>query len=63
MDSYGKLRLACAKVMNQREAALHFGKLRDSVRTILGFAIHPSYRRSAPIRRPKLDGVVEQHAK
>ncbi|MBY6142243.1 IS21 family transposase, partial [Leisingera daeponensis] len=58
MDLYRKVRLACAEGMSQREAARHFGISRDSVRKILAFSVPPGYRRSAPIRRPKLDGFT-----
>ncbi len=58
MDLYRKVRLACAEGMIQREAARHFGISRDSVRKILAFSVPPGYRRSAPIRRPKLDGFT-----
>ena len=63
MDLYRKVRLACAEGMSQREAARHFGISRDSVRKILAFSVPPGYRRSAPIRRPKLDeftGIIDQ---
>jgi len=45
--------------MSQREAARHFGISRDSVRKMLSFSVPPGYRRSAPVRRPKLDGFTE----
>lgn len=44
--------------MSQREAARHFGISRDSVRKILAFSVPSGYRRSAPIRRPKLFGFT-----
>ncbi len=58
MDLYRKVRLACSEGMSQREAARHFGISRDSVRKILAFSVLPGYRRSAPIRQPKLDGLT-----
>jgi transposase len=45
--------------MSQREAARHFGVSRDSIRKMLSFSVPPGYRRSAPVRRPKLDGFTE----
>jgi len=45
--------------MSQREAARHFGISRDSVQKMLSFSVPPGYRRSMPIRRPKLDGFTE----
>ncbi|WP_416361482.1 hypothetical protein [Leisingera sp.] len=44
--------------MSQHEAARHCGISRDSVREILAFSVPPGYRRTAPIRRPKLDGFT-----
>ena len=45
--------------MSQREAARHFGVLRDSVRKMLAFSVPPGFRRTAPVTRPKLDGFTE----
>lgn len=59
MDMYRKVRLACAEGMSQREAARHFGISRDSVRKMLAFSVPPGYRRTAPVKRPKLDGFTE----
>ena len=58
MDLYVKVRLACADVVSQREAARHFNILRDSVRKMLAFSVPPGYRRRKPIRRPKLEGFT-----
>ncbi len=58
MDMYRKVRLACAEGMSQREAARHFGVSRDSVRKMLAFSVPPGYRRTAPVKRPKLDGFT-----
>jgi transposase len=44
--------------MSQREAARHFGISRDSVRKMLAFSVPPGYRRTARVRRPKLDGFT-----
>jgi transposase len=48
--------------MSQREAARHFNISRDSVAKMMAFSVPPGYRRSAPIRRPKLDaytGIID----
>jgi transposase len=58
VDMYRKVRLACAEGMSQREAARHFGVSRDSVRKMLAFSVPPGYRRTAPVKRPKLDGFT-----
>ncbi len=59
MDMYRKVRLACAEGMSQRQAAQHFNISRDSVSKILAFSEPPGYRRTAPVKRPKLDGFTE----
>jgi len=56
---YRKVRLASAEGMSQREAARHFNISRDSVRKMLSFSVPPGFRRTAPVRRPKLDGLTE----
>src|SRR5277367_5379235 len=45
--------------MSGREAARHFGISRESVKKMLGFSVPPGYRRTAPIKQPKLDGFTE----
>lgn len=59
MDMYLKVHLTCAEGMSQREAARHFNISRDSVRKILAFSVPPGYRRTAPVKRPKLDGLTD----
>lgn len=59
MDLYRKVRLACRDGMSERAAARYFGISRDSVKKIVSFSVPPGYRRTAPIRRPKLDGFTE----
>ena len=44
--------------MSERAAARHFGVSRESVRNMLEFSVPPGYRRTAPVRRPKLDGFT-----
>ena len=56
MELYRKVRLACRDGMSERAAARHFGVSRESVRKMLAFSVPPGYRRTAPVRRPKLDG-------
>ena len=58
MDLYRKVRLACAEGMSQREAARHFNISRDSVSKMMAFSVPPGYRRTAPVKRPKLDGFT-----
>ena len=63
MELYRKVRLACRDGMSERAAARHFGVSRQSVRKMLQFSVPPGYRRSAPVRRPKLDeftALIEQ---
>ena len=45
--------------MSAREAARQFGISRESVKKMLSFSVPPGYRRTAPIKRPKLDGFTE----
>ena len=45
--------------MSARAAARRFGISRESVKKMLSFSVPPGYRRSAPVRRPKLDGFTE----
>jgi hypothetical protein len=48
--------------MSQREAARHFNISRDSVAKMMAFSVPPRYRRSAPVKRPKLDaftGIID----
>ena len=62
MDLYRKVRLACAEGMSQREAARHFNVSRDSVAKMMAFSVPPGYRRTAPVKRPKLDaytGIID----
>jgi hypothetical protein len=46
--------------MSERAAAAHFGISRAGVKKIMGFSVPPCYRRTAEIRRPKLDGFIDQ---
>ena len=58
MDLYRKVRLACADGMSKRAAARHFNISRGTVDEVMAFSVPPGYRRTAPIKRPKLDGVT-----
>ena len=63
VDLYRKVRLACRDEMSERAAARHLGVSRQSVRKMFQFSVSPGYRRTAPVRRPKLDeftGLIEQ---
>lgn len=59
MELYRKVRLACAEGMSKRAAAAHFNISRETVDKALAFSAPPGYRRTAPIKRPKLDGFTE----
>ena len=59
VELYRKVRLACRDGMSERAAARHFGISRESVKKMLCFSVPPGYRRTAPVRRPKLDGFSE----
>ena len=59
VELYRKVRLACRDGMSERAAARHFGISRDSVKKMPCFSVPPGYRRTAPVRRPKLDGFSE----
>ena len=59
VELYRKVRLACRDGMSERAAARHFGISRESVKKMLCFSVPPGYRRTAPVRRPKLDGFTE----
>ena len=56
MDLYLKVRLARRGGMSERAAAGHFGISRASVNKMMSFSVPPGYQRTAPIKRPKLDG-------
>ena len=45
--------------MSVRAAARHFGISRESVKKMLSFSAPPGYRRTASVKRPKLDGFTE----
>ncbi len=45
--------------MSKRAIARHFGISRDSVDKMIVYSVPPGYRRTAPVKRPKLDGFTE----
>lgn len=59
MELYRKVRLACAEGMSRRAAASYFNISRDTVDKAMAYSEPPGYRRTAPIKRPKLDGFIE----
>jgi transposase len=59
VELYRKVRLACHDGMSERSAARHFGISRESVKKMMSFSVPPGYRRTAAIKRPKLDGFSE----
>ena len=59
VEMYQRVRRAChVDGMSVREATRQFGLHRGTIRKILGFAIPPGYRRTNPMRRPKLEGFT-----
>ena len=61
MELYLKVRRAHFQDgLSGRQIARDFGVSRDSVSKMLAYSEPPGYRRTAPIRRPKLDGYTDQ---
>ncbi len=64
VELYGRVRHAIVvQGMSRREAARIFGIDRRTVEKMLAFSVPPGYRRSKPVRRPKLDpftGIIDQ---
>ena len=59
VELYGRVRLAVFRDgLSRREAARRFGIDRGTVAKMLEHAEPPGYRRSAPVRRPKLEAHV-----
>ena len=60
MELYRKVRHAYFRQgMSKRAIARYFGISRDSVDKMIVYAVPPGYRRTAPVKRPKLDGFTE----
>ena len=55
MEFYREVRLAFADGMSKCAAAHHFTISRDTVDKALPLSLPPGYRRSAAIKRPKMD--------
>ena len=64
MELYAQVRRSVyVEGLSEREAARRFGLARETVRKMLRYATPPGYRRSKPVRRPKLDpftGIIDQ---
>ena len=61
MDLYLKVRRAhFEEGLSGRQVARDFGISRDSVAKMLAYSEPPGYRRTAPIKRPKLDPYTDQ---
>ena len=64
VDLYSRVRHAVLiDGMSSREAARAFGIDPRTVAKMLAFSVPPGYRRSQPVRRPKLDafvGIIDQ---
>ena len=59
VDLYGRVRHGVLiEGMSRRQAARVFGIDRRTVDKMLRFSVPPGYRRSKPVRRPKLDGYT-----
>lgn len=58
VDLYLRVRPACAEGMSQREAARIFNVSRGTVWKLSSFSAPPGYRRTAEVRRPKLDSFI-----
>ena len=59
MDMYQRIRRAChVDGMSERDAALHFGLHRKTVKKALSFSIPPGYRRKNKARKPRLEGFT-----
>lgn len=60
MELYRRVRQAYFRQgMSKRAIARHFGISRDSVDKMIVYSVPPGYRRTAPVKRPKLDGFTE----
>ena len=57
VELYAAVRLAVVEEgLSHREAGRRFGIDRRTVKKMLSYSAPPGYRRSKPIRRPKLEG-------
>ena len=59
VELYAAVRLAVVEEgLSHREAARRFGIDRRTVKEMLRYSAPPGYRRSRPVRRPKLEGFT-----
>ena len=59
VEFYAAVRLAVVdEGLSHREAARRFGIDRRTVKKMLSYSAPPGYRRTKPVRRPKLDGFT-----
>lgn len=58
VELYLRVRLARADGMSKRAVARHFKISRDTADKALAFSVPPRYRRTAPIKRRKLDAFI-----
>src|SRR5690606_36796024 len=58
VEVYPRVRQACEGGMSQREAAKALNVSRDTVAKMMTFSVPPAYRRTAEVRRPKLDPFI-----
>ena len=64
MEFYAEVRRSVyVEGLSERAAARRFGLARETVRKMLRYRLPPGYRRTQPIRCPKLDaftGIIDQ---
>ena len=59
VELYAAVRLAVVdEGLSHHEAGRRFGIDRRTVKKMLSYSAPPGYRRTKPVRRPKLDGVT-----
>ena len=59
VELYAAVRLAVVEEgLSHREAGRRFGIDRRTVKKMLRYPAPPGYRRTAPVRRPKLEGFT-----
>ena len=59
VELYAAVRLAVVdEGLSHHEAGRRFGIDRRTVKKMLSYAAPPGYRRTKPVRRPKLDGFT-----
>ena len=59
MELYAAVRLAVVdEGLSHHEAGRRFGIDRRTVKKMLSYSAPPGYRRTKPVRRPKLDGFT-----